>query len=63
MKDSDWIYDFGIEGKDIYSESDSYLNNSYLLTLEITNNLKNNENFQYLPKIQQISLMVISLLL
>lgn len=42
MKDSDWIYDYGDEGKDIYSESDSYLKKSYIFNFEVINRLKNN---------------------
>ena len=50
MKDSDWIYNFGAEGKDIYSESDAYLNRSYIFDFELSYIMKLNKNFTIIAK-------------
>lgn len=51
MKDSDWLYGYGVIGKDIYSESDAYLDKAVLTDFKGEYPLKVNNNLVIIPNI------------
>ena len=50
MEDSDWLYDYGVEGRDIYSISGAYLERSYIFNLETNYDYTYNDRITISPK-------------